>query len=109
MRKNRNTRSTRGARNVRMSGFLCFFCLLCSFQVFAETGRDMWLRYAALDDNSARQYRTLIPESVVIFGNAPQQRSAQQELVRGIRSMLGRTLRLESELPNQPSIVLGTI
>jgi alpha-glucuronidase len=91
-----------------MFGFLCFFCLLCSFQVFAETGRDMWLRYAALNGDSARQYQTLIPEAVVVLGDAPQQRSAQQELVRGIRGMLGRTLRPESE-PNQPSIVLGTI
>jgi alpha-glucuronidase len=95
-----------GKKNI---AFLCFLCLLCSFQAFAETGRDMWLRYTALDDNSARPYRALIPETVVVLGDAPQQRSAQQELVRGIRGMLGRTLRAESGLPSQPSIVLGTL
>jgi alpha-glucuronidase len=69
----------------------------------------MWLRYAALDEATVQQYRAVIPSSVVVLGNAPQQRSAQQELARGIRGMLARTLRQESELPNQPSIVLGTI
>src|SRR5262245_47041233 len=109
MKKNRNTRSTTGTRNVRVFPFLCFLCLLCCFPAFAETGRDMWLRYAALDDTAAQQYRSVIPASVVVLSEAPQQRSAQQELARGIRGMLGRTLRLESELPTQPSIVLGTM
>src|SRR5262249_2188174 len=89
--------------------FLCLLCLWCSFRAFAETGRDMWLRYAALEERTAQQYRAVIPASVVVLSGAPQQRSAQQELARGIRGMLGRTLRLESELQNQPSIVLGTI
>ena len=94
---------------VRLVSFLCFVCLLCSVQAFAETGRDMWLRYAALDDAAARQYRAIIPQNVVALGEAALQKSAQQELVRGIRGMLGQTLRIDSQLPSQPAIVLGTL
>src|SRR5215831_12088632 len=91
------------------SAYVLIVMILLPLGAFAETGREMWLRYAALNGDSANQYETLIPETAVVLGDAPQQRSAQQEFVRGIRGMLGRTLRLESELANQPSIVLGTI
>ncbi len=69
----------------------------------------MWLRYAALDNAAARQYGAVIPESIVVLSEATLQKSAQQELVRGIRGMLGRTLRIDSQLPSQPAIVLGTL
>jgi alpha-glucuronidase len=36
-------------------------------------------------------------------------RSAQAELIRGVRGMLGRTLRAETGLPSEESIVLTTI
>src|SRR5438093_49942 len=75
----------------------------------AETGYNMWLRYAALDDVAARQYRAWLPSSIVALNNSPRERSAQQELVRGIRGMLGRTLRIEPDLSMQPSIVVGPL
>src|SRR5205085_4423589 len=37
------------------------------------------------------------------------EQSAQQELVRGIRGMLGRTLRAEPRVANEGAIVLGTL
>ena len=58
---------------------------------------------------AARQYGAVIPPSVVALSEAALQKSAQQELVRGIRGMLGRTLRIDSQLPGQPAIVLGTL
>ncbi len=30
-------------------------------------------------------------------------------MVRGVRGMLGRTLRVESALPKEPAILLGTL
>jgi alpha-glucuronidase len=67
----------------------------------------MWLRYAALKDVGLKQYRAAVPSAVVLLDTAPTEQSAQEELVRGIRGMLGRTLRIETSVSNQPSIVLG--
>src|SRR4051812_20206181 len=71
----------------------------------AESGYDAWLRYAALDDIAARQYRAAIPGTITAF-NEP---SAQQELIRGIRGMLGRTLRVEPRVGTEAAIILGTL
>lgn len=48
-----------------------------------------------------------MPAVVVALGDSPLIRSAQEECVRGIRGMLGRTLRAESQVPKENSIILG--
>src|SRR5215510_431875 len=83
--------------------------MLIATSLRAETGREAWLRYTALDETSAQQYRAVIPSSIVVLGRDVVEQTAQQELIRGIRGMLGRTLRAEQGtrgLP--PAIVLGT-
>jgi alpha-glucuronidase len=75
----------------------------------AETGYDTWLRYAALDDAAARPYRTSVPTSVTRLSDASAARSAQEELIRGVRGLLGRTLRADSRVPGEAAIVLGTL
>ena len=75
----------------------------------AETGYNTWLRYAALDDGAARQYRTVVPAVVTALRNGAVERSAQQELIRGIRGMLRRTPRADSRVPGEAAIVLGTL
>src|SRR5262245_20869056 len=89
--------------------------LLIATSLHAETGRDTWLRYAALDEAAATQYRAAIPSSIAVLGSDAAEQTAQQELIRGIRGMLGRTLRAElgamgaaPPLPPVPAIVLGT-
>jgi alpha-glucuronidase len=74
----------------------------------AESGQAAWLRYAPLALQAARPYSAL-PAVVVKLGDSPVLDSAQAELVRGIRGMLGRTLREEKQLPPEPAIVLGTV
>jgi alpha-glucuronidase len=74
----------------------------------AETGYDMWLRYAALDQAAADSYRNTVPSALVMLGDDSPVTSARDELLRGIRGMLGRTLRLESSVAAS-SIVLGTL
>ena len=75
----------------------------------AETGAKAWLRYARLDEKTAHQYDAL-PATVVILGNSqsPVIQSAQSELLLGISGTLGRTLRTESKLANEPAILLAT-
>jgi alpha-glucuronidase len=86
-------------------------CLLLTALLHAETGRDAWLRYAPLDDTVARQYRVSLPAIVLSLGNSPLLANAQQELVHGIRGLLGRTERIgqAADLPVESAIVLGTL
>src|ERR1035437_5240001 len=74
-----------------------------------ETGRAAWLRYAAVSDGSARQYRETVPAVVAGLGDAGPIHSARWELLLGIRGMLGRTVRLDSRVPNESAIVLGAL
>ena len=75
----------------------------------AETGYDAWLRYAALDGVALTQARQATPAVVTLLDDSPVARSAQSEIVRGLRGMLGRTLRTESAVPAESAIVLGTL
>jgi alpha-glucuronidase len=77
--------------------------------VRGETGYDAWLRYARADAATCRQYRETLPAVVTSLGDAEMVTSARQELVRGVRGMLGRILRVETSLPAESAIVLGTV
>jgi alpha-glucuronidase len=70
----------------------------------AETGYDAWLRYTEIGGG---RYGTL-PATVVALGDSAVIQAAQQELVRGVRGMLGRTLRIETRPLKESAIVLGT-
>ncbi|HSW49731.1 MAG TPA: alpha-glucuronidase family glycosyl hydrolase, partial [Bryobacteraceae bacterium] len=89
--------------------FLFLVTLTLATSLAAETGYDGWLRYAEIDDAGVRQRYTSLPAAVVILGDSPVLRAAQGELIRGVRGMLGRTLRIESRLPGESAIVLGTL
>jgi alpha-glucuronidase len=75
----------------------------------AETGYEAWLRYTTLEVNALRQYREFTPPILIKLGSSAMQNSAQQELIRGIRKMLGRTLRVESLMSKESAIILGTL
>ena len=93
-----------------MPAKLCaLLVLVAAAGLHAETGRAAWLRYAAVGDASARQYRETLPAVVVTLGNAAPLESARRELLLGIRGMVGRTLRVESRVPGESAIVLGTL
>jgi len=76
--------------------------------VLAESSHEAWLRYAPIEKASREKYASL-PAAVVMLGDAPLLRTAQTELIRGVKGMLGRTLRAEKELPRESAIVLGMI
>jgi alpha-glucuronidase len=73
----------------------------------AETGYDAWLRYAPLEPASAKLYAHL-PAAVFTSAASPVLETAQRELLRGVRGMLGKTLRVESRPPDGDAIVLAT-
>ncbi len=74
--------------------------LVAALALHAETGANGWLRYAPLATPPD------LPAVVSVSGDSPLLRSAQQELIRGIRAMTGRTLRAEAELPRERAIIL---
>jgi alpha-glucuronidase len=75
----------------------------------AESGYDAWLRYASLPDAAVKADLEAIGASVTLVGRSPVLLSARDELLRGIRGMLGRTLRQESALSPSGGVVIGTL
>jgi alpha-glucuronidase len=82
--------------------------LITTAGLHCETGRDAWLRYAGLNDVTARQYRETMPAVVTAFGSSAVVENARHEVIRGVLGLLGRTLRIATRLPRESSIVLGT-
>jgi alpha-glucuronidase len=82
--------------------------LLTCCTALGESGEDAWLRYAPLELRQARAYQYL-PATTVTLGNSDLLSTAQKELVRGVRGMLGRNLRISSTLPDESVIVIGTL
>src|SRR5271163_4007390 len=90
---------------------ICGALLFCGFGATsgrAETGADAWLRYAPLEKLAAQMYSDL-PVTVVVLGDSPVLNSAKTELLRGVRGMLGRSLRELGSLPQESAIVVGTL
>lgn len=75
--------------------------------VHAETGYDAWLRYAPLENAAPARQST--PAVIATFGDSKLVESARQEAIRGVRGMLGRTLRVETGVPEESAIILGTL
>jgi alpha-glucuronidase len=82
--------------------------LLLTCAGLAENGQDAWLRYARLDSALASQYASL-PAAVITLDHSALLQSAQTELLRGVRGMLGRTSRIEGGAPAEAAIVVGTV
>jgi alpha-glucuronidase len=74
----------------------------------ADSGYDAWLRYQPLQGEVLQQYQDAIPGAIVTRAETSVVSSARQELIRGIRGMLGRTLRVEANGSSGPAIVLQT-
>src|SRR5437588_12010308 len=77
-----------------------WICLLLTLSLHAETGYRAWLRYAPLASPPA------LPAVVSMADDSVVLRTAQQELIAGIRGMTGRILRAESGAPRERAIVL---
>jgi alpha-glucuronidase len=83
------------------------FLSISAAALYAETGYDAWLRYDRLAGTALEQYRQAVPAVVASLDDSPVAMSARSEIVRGMKGMLGRTLREESSLPKENAIVLG--
>ncbi len=73
----------------------------------AEASRDAWLRYAPLESAVRSKYESL-PASVVVLGNSAVLRTAQGEMIRGLKGMTGKALDAGRGV-RERAIVLGTL
>src|SRR5215831_4172294 len=74
------------------------------------TGYEAWLRYDSIDDREASRYAARLPALIVKLDDSILIKTAEEELIRGVRGMLGKTLRLAAGLPEDESaILLGTV
>ncbi len=80
---------------------------LCFENSYAESTHDAWLGYVPLETRLKTQYESL-PTSMVVLGDSVLLNSAQGELIRGIKGMLGTTLRPEKNVEGR-AILLGTL
>lgn len=83
--------------------------VLLSSMLNAETGYDAWLRYKPLNQLALTDTYDRSPSTVVKLGNSSPLNASQDELIRGIRGLLGRTLRTADAPVPEDMIVLGTI
>lgn len=87
---------------------LALAALSATVSANAETGYDAWLRYTPVEGRPARERYSSLPAVVVALGDSELVAASQAELIRGIRGMLGRTLRIAKDVPAEGAIILGT-
>lgn len=83
--------------------------LVLAGNLFAETGYNAWLRYQPIQDPNVQQLYRDLPASVVVLDASPVLKSAQSEVLRAIRGMLGRIERLDTAVPDESCILLATL
>ncbi|MFD0021297.1 alpha-glucuronidase family glycosyl hydrolase [Streptomyces sp. NPDC058382] len=74
----------------------------------AEDGYELWLRYRQVaEPDQLRRYRDALG-SLVWQGGGPLQRSAVDELVRGLSVLLGTEVSPRAHAPSSAALVVGT-
>ncbi|WP_432254002.1 alpha-glucuronidase family glycosyl hydrolase [Streptomyces sp. HNM1019] len=74
----------------------------------AEDGYELWLRYRQVEDSAQlKRYRAALA-ALVWQGGGPLQRSAVDELVRGLTGLLGTRVRPRASAPAHAALVVGT-
>jgi alpha-glucuronidase len=83
--------------------------VLVPLGVHAETGAGAWLRYAQLDGTALARMRQSVPPRLITAGPGQLLDTARQEIVRGIRGLLGRDLPIAVGPTPDGAIVLATL
>jgi len=105
------TRSAPAKHPARRIGLPALALLLLSWLVaapaLAEDGYDLWLRYQPLPAQLAKQYRD-VGAQLVAPEQTDTQRVARQELVRGLKGLLGREPATSARVQRDGALVVGT-
>ena len=98
---------TRARRRLASFGAAAAFALLAR-PLHAESGYDAWLRYERISDAAVRAGYGALSGPVVALDDSLVVRTARDELLRGVASMLDRRLTASSGRAAGAGIVLGT-
>jgi alpha-glucuronidase len=110
-------RSRRTDRNTRMHlhrtrwlfALLLATCFFAALPIRAQDENDQaWLRYAPPPHADLRAEYAQMPGAVVSLDSSEVAISAREEMLRGVRSMLQRSLRVETTIPDYDAWILGT-
>ena len=86
---------------------------VCPFSInslaAAETGQAAWLRYARLDPALMQRTERNIPRTIVTFESAAPIQKAREELLAGVRGLIGGEVKTAAALPTDGAIVAGTL
>src|SRR5947209_2618144 len=82
--------------------------LIAASAAHAENGAAAWLRYERIGDAGVRQRYDRLSGSIATLDDSVLAASARDELIRGMRSLLGRQITT-TNTPADAAIVLGTI
>src|SRR5262249_4997566 len=74
-----------------------------------RAGYDAWLRYDRVDERTVEALYNALPAVIVAPDDSTLVTAARDELVRGVRGMLERTLRASTRLTDENAIVLGKL
>ena len=82
--------------------------LITSFQLLAEDGYELWLRYKLID--SPKQLVSLRNSisGINITANSPTLKAAKEEMELGLKGLLGKTIPVHTTL-QQSGILIGTV
>jgi alpha-glucuronidase len=83
--------------------------LLVPAALSAEDGRAAWLRFARLAAPEAQRAGRDLPATVITFENSAPVSKARDELVAGVRGLLGTELTTATGRQPGAAIVLGTL
>src|SRR5262249_35515509 len=72
-------------------------------------GYDAWLRYDPVDERTVGALYNALPAVIVTPDDSALVTAARDELVKGVRGMLGRTLRVVTRLTDENAIILGKL
>ena len=74
----------------------------------AETGYDLWLRYAPVQDASLRADYLRAASSIVVTIDSPTGQAIAEELRRGLTGLLARPARLAARVDADGAVLVGT-
>jgi alpha-glucuronidase len=96
----------RAARSLVIA--LALVALVPAVRPKAETGHDLWLRYAPIEDTKLRDGYRHAASTVVVPSTSPTGRIIAAELQRGLDGLLGAATRLSPAVDASGAVLVGT-
>ncbi|MEO0292859.1 MAG: alpha-glucuronidase family glycosyl hydrolase [candidate division WOR-3 bacterium] len=88
---------------------LLLLTISAPFKIFSEDGYRLWLRYDKIDNEERlKEYKENL--KVVYFpGNTPTLKAAREELMLGLRGLLGKSIRITDKVNKDGVLIVGSL